>query len=124
MTLYYCGIQSADRAQKEEAMKARITLKAIESLTYTCSDPQLLKDLNNKLQRVMQDFRSSLPESEGLVILPAVRKHVKSSTKRSASHKLSSLPLHKKRGRKRLDSAYRNRVGRRAYALRKVRQNF
>ena len=57
-------------------MKARITLKAIESLTYTCTDPQQ-KKLNNQLQDVMNDFQGSLPESEGLVILPAVHERVK-----------------------------------------------
>ena len=101
-------------------MKARITLKALESLTYTCTDPHLLKELNTQLQTIMNKFRSSLPESEGLVILPAMREKVKQSIRSRASKNLSSLPLPKKRGKKRLDSAYRNRVGRRANALRKV----
>lgn len=101
-------------------MKARVNLKAIEGLTYTCTDPQLLRKLNNQLQSIMNDFRSNLPESEGLVILPAVHERAKRALRNNKSAKQLSLPLYKKRGRKRLDSAYRNRVGRKANALRKV----
>ena len=98
-------------------MKARVTLKTIESLTYACTDLQLLKQLNNQLNDVMNKFRSSLPQAEGLVILPTVRKRVRQA---SRSQTLSSLTLYKKRGRKKMNSAYRNRVGRRASTLRKV----
>ena len=59
-------------------MKARVNLKAIESLTYTCTDPQLLRTLNNQLQSIMNDFRSNLPENEGIVVLPAVHERAKS----------------------------------------------
>lgn len=58
-------------------MKARINLKAIESLTYTCTDPQLLKQLSSQLQGILNEFRGSLPEEEGLRILPAVREQAK-----------------------------------------------
>ena len=101
-------------------MKARVNLKAIESLTYTCMDPQLLRKLNNQLQSITNDFRSNLPENEGLVILPAVHEWAKRALRNKRSAKQLVLPLHKKRGRKQLDSAYRNRVGRKANALRKV----
>ena len=113
-------IQSTDRVQKEEATKARVNLKAIESLTYTCTDPQLLRKLNIQLQSIMNEFRSNLPENEGLVILPAVHERAKRALRNKKSQKHLSLPLYKKRGRKRLDSMYRNRVGRKANALRKV----
>ena len=119
-TVLYMFIQDSTRDEKEAAMKARITLRAIESLTYTCTDSQLLKKLNTQLEGIMNDFRSNLPECEGLVILPAVKQRVKHSMRYSESQKISSLSLLKKRGRKRLDSAYRNRVGRKANALRKV----
>ena len=101
-------------------MKARVNLKAIESLTYTCTDPQLLRKLNNQLQSIINDFRSNLPENEGIVVLPAVHERAKRALRNKKSLNQLSLPLYKKRGRKRLDSAYRNRVGRKANALRKV----
>ena len=126
-TISYSGVitlfamQRFSRELKEQSAKARITLKAIESLTYTCTDPQLLRKLNVELERAFGDFRSSLPEAEGLVILPVVRKRVK-RVRSSALRKQhsSSLPLYKKHGRKRQNSLYRNRVGRRASKFRKV----
>ena len=68
----------------------------------------------------MNEFRSNLPENEGLVILPAVYEWAKRALRNKKSQKHPSLPLYKKRGRKWLDSMYRNRVGRKANALRKV----
>lgn len=101
-------------------MKARVNLKAIESLTYSCTEPQLLRKLNIQLQSIMNEFRSNLPENEGLVILPAVHERAKKALRKNKSQNLQSLPLYKKRGRKRQNSTYRNRVGRKANALRKV----
>lgn len=121
--LFFVYIQSTEKEQKE-AMKARINLKAIESLTYTCTDPQLLKQLNSQLQGILNEFRGSLPEEEGLVILPAVREQAECTMRKKRLKNHLSLPLLKKRGRKRLDSAYRKRVGRKANALRNVSAHY
>ena len=66
----------------------------------------------------MDDFRSKLPAEDGLVIRSAIHERINRAEKYTL--KISSLPTYKQRGRKRLDSAYRNRVGKRADALRKV----
>ena len=55
--------QNSVRDLKKEAQNARITPKAIESLTYECSDGALLKELNTKLKHVMEKFRSKLTNS-------------------------------------------------------------
>ena len=110
--------QNSARELKKEAQNARITLKTIEGLTYECSDGVLLKELNSKLQHVMEEFRSKLPIADGLVIRSSIKERVKWTEKRT--HSISSLPTYKPRGRKKADSAYRNRVGKRADALRKV----
>ena len=49
------------REFKEESAKARIPGLAIESLTYTCTDPQLVKNLNTDLEKTFSTFQSSLP---------------------------------------------------------------
>ena len=107
-----------------EAQRARISLKAIESLTYTCNNPQPLIKLNQNLHRILSEFRQALPAEQGLVIRPLITKRVnkkeKSKTARNGG-RLLSLPLYKKRGRSRADSKYRNRVGKRAQQLRNVR---
>ena len=110
--------QNSVRDLKKEAQNARITLKAIESLTYECSDGALLKELNTKLKHVMEEFRSKLPTAEGLVIRSSIKERVKRAER--CTQKISSLPAYKPRGRKKADSAYRNRVGRRADVLRKA----
>ncbi len=104
---------------EHEAQKARITLKAIESLTYTCSEHEILFKLNRSLDSLLLEFRKELPHEEGLVIRPLVAKRAK-NTKKSLKAKVSSLQLYKKRGRACVDSKYRNRVGKRADKLRKV----
>ena len=106
------------------AQTARISLKAIESLTYTCNSPQLLNELNQKLDQILSDFRQALPAEQGLVIRPLITKRVKKKEKSKAASnggRLLSLPLYKKRGRTRVDSKYCNQVGKRAQQLRNVR---
>lgn len=93
------------------AQTARISLKAIESLTYTCNNPQLLIELNQKLDQILSDFRHTLPAEQGLVIRPLIAKRVKKKEKSKAAssgQRLLYLPLYKKRGRIRVDSKYRN----------------
>ena len=41
---------------KPSIYKARTTLKAIESLTYTCTNPELLKSLNCDLECILHNF--------------------------------------------------------------------
>lgn len=107
---------------EKEAQKARITLKAIESLTYTCSVYEPLVQLNQALDSVFSKFKSELPQEEGLVIRPLITKRTKRREKadKQRHEKLSALKLYKKRGRACADSKYRNRVGKRADQLRKV----
>lgn len=98
------------------AQMARISLKAIESLTYTTA-------LNQKLNQILSDLRQALPAEQGLVIRPLITKRVKKKEKTKAAkngRRLLSLPLYKKRGRARVDSKYRNQVGKRAQQLRDV----
>lgn len=102
----------------KEAQNARITLKAIESLTYECSDGVLLKELNQKLKQVMEEFQNKLPVADGLVIRSTIKERIQRAEK--YTRKISALPAYKPRGRKKADSAYRNRVGKRADALRKA----
>ena len=67
-----------------------------------------------------------IPNSEGLLIRQEIVQRTKQSSKSKRVHRLvqqkryGALKLQVKRGRKRQDSKYRNRVGARADKLRKV----
>lgn len=79
-------------------------------------------EVNNKLNLLMTEFQSRLPHKEGLLLRPELRKTLRASQqKKLAVAKASQLQSTFKRGRKRADAAYRNRVGKKAQALRKVR---
>ena len=105
---------------RNEAQKARINLKAIESLTYVCTDAQELVKLNETLSSVLVEFKKALPAEQGVVVRPQITKRVKRSDNIRSS-KVSLLPLYKKRGKNRADSKYRNRFGKRAETMRNVR---
>ena len=49
--------------------------KALEGLTYVCTDALLLEDINKKLEGVMADMQSTL--ADGLVIRPAIKERIK-----------------------------------------------
>ena len=108
-------------------VKARIALKSLETLTYSCTDAEMLLEVEERLQSLLQDLKAQLPQEEGLVIRPAiVSRAIKTKRKyahiraRQQSGYCSALTEGKKRGRKRANSKFRNRVGRKADRLRKV----
>ena len=110
-----------------EGLKARETLKILETLTYSCPSGEALHTLNSSLLTALNELKSHVPNSEGIVVLPAVAKRIKLKSQlqriRQITAKYSTLQLCNKRGPKRHDSAFRNRVGRRASALRQVTSN-
>ena len=113
-----CTLHTLNIARElKEAQNARITLKTIECLTYECSDGDVLKELNTKLEHVMEEFRSKLPLAGGLVIHSSIKERMKRAEKHT---NISSLPAYKPCGRKKADSTYRNRVGKRADAPHKA----
>ena len=75
------------------------------------------QELNTKLEHVMEEFRSKLPLAGGLVICSSIKERMKWAEKHT---KISSLQTYNPRGRKKADSAFRNRVGKRADALHKA----
>ena len=87
-----------------------------------CTDALVLEDVNEKLECVMDNMRRALPAADGLVVRPAIKERIKQRNVKTA-RRYSSLPLYHKRGRKRSDNKYRNRVGKRADQLRKVQQD-
>ena len=112
---------------KAAAERARITLKELESLTYTCSSTSDLLLLNQQLQDLKTDFQSKLPSDEGIIIRPAVIATALKAKKkyahfRARQRRCSTIKEGEKKGRKRMDSRFRNRVGARADRLRRVRR--
>ena len=110
--------QKIAKEVKKKAQSAIITLKAIESLTYKCSDYVFIKELNTKLTHLMDEFQSKLPAADGLAFRSAIKEQTKQAEK--CIQNISTLPAYKPRDRKRMDSAYRNRVGKHTDALCKV----
>lgn len=69
----------------------------------------------------MTEFKAILPSEDGILLRPQVRKKLKLSRQKQVSKAVSSLHSPSKRGRRKQDAAFRNRVGKRAQALRKVK---
>ncbi len=79
--------------------------------------------LTADLRGVINEFRSRLPTADGLVVRPILAERIKLGERRQrakVAQKYSILPPYKKRGKKRMDSVYLNRVGKRGNELRKV----
>ena len=87
----------------------------------------MLLELEERLQSLHHDLKAQLPQEEGLVIRPAVvsramrtkRKYAQIWARQQSGY-CSALTEGKKSGRKRANSKFRNRVGRKADRLRKV----
>ena len=63
-------------------VKARIALKSLETLTYSCTDAEMLLEVEERLQSLLQDLKAQLPQEEGLVS-NSVKSH---KTKRKYAH--------------------------------------
>lgn len=115
-------MQTFEKSIRQAGESARTSLKVLETLTYSCTDPKHLWELYVKIEEQVTEFRSKLPKQDGLVLRPQVRNAVKKRAK-AISQKYRALPLRIRRGRVRDDWRHRNRVGWKADALRKVSQH-
>lgn len=110
----------------EQAKKTRITLKMIETLTYSCQDVEQLASVNSKLESIYSDMKANMPHSEGLIVRPMIAKRAKEISQKYRSQlaiinqKYSAPQTRKKRGRCKQSALFRNRVGLKAQRLRKV----
>ena len=57
--------------------RPELTLKMIETLTYSCQDAQQLATVNSKVQDIFSNMKSNMPQSDGLVIRPMIAKRAK-----------------------------------------------
>lgn len=112
-------MQTYERSLKQEGEQARISLKTLESLTYSCVNPDDLHEVGDEIEKIIAFLREKLPSSEGLIIQPEARKSVRKQALKIC-RKYHKLPMRIKRGPNRKDWRYHNRVGRKVENLRKV----
>ena len=104
---------------KIEGEQTRTALKVLETLTYSCTNPEDLHILGSKVEDLITNFRAKLPKSEGIILRPEARKSVRKRAQQIL-RKYRPLPPSVRRGRQKSDWHYRNRVGQKASELRKV----
>ena len=75
-------------------LEVRITLKTIGSLTYNCTDEHTdaLSELSAKLKDIVDEFKTLLPQVDGLLLRPHLRKRAKLSLQTKSSLGARSLP--------------------------------
>ena len=97
-------------------VKARIALKSLETLTYSCTDADMLLELEERLQSLHHDLKAQLPQEEGLVIRPAVVSRAMRTKRKYAQIRARQQSGYcrkgKNSGRKRANSKFQSRVGR------------
>lgn len=103
-------------------MHARTALKVLETLTYSCTNPNDLHEIATKVEELILALRKKLPKSEGIILRPEARKAARKRAQK-ISRKYRPLPSSALRGRPRNDWRYQNRVGKKADELRKVLNN-
>ena len=112
-------MQTFQRSMRQAGESARTSLKVLETLTYSCTEPKDLWELHASIEELVTGFRAKLPKQDSLVLRPHARITARKRAK-AISHKYRALPLRIRRGRVREDWRHRSRVGQKANALRKV----
>ena len=116
-------LQTYSYLLKQEGELARIGLKALETLTYYCVNPDDLHEVGNKILDIIIFLKEKRPSCEGLIIKSELRNTVRKQARMQAlkvCQKYQKLPLQSRHGPAAKDWRYRNRVGIKADSLRKV----
>ena len=104
---------------RSEGQKVRTNLKVLESLTYNSTNLGQLRHLNTQIEIITNQFKATLPAKEGLVVRPLIRQKTRKLT-RELLRRYGKFQGYQKRGRKKGNWKYQNRVGMRADTCRKV----
>lgn len=114
-----CIIQPLIKSLKQEGEQARTALKVLETMIYSCVNPDDLHDLTSKIEEMITVFKEKLPKSEGLILRPEARKKARQRAQKIC-RKYRPIPKSVRRGRHKNNWRYQNRVGKKASELRKV----
>jgi SWIM zinc finger len=89
----FCIVRPSEDEQQERevsanscantATKCRDALRTLNDLTFLCTDAASLRQLNNQINEILVSFRRILPQEEGLLLQPPVKK--KNTKKKSVS---------------------------------------
>ena len=112
-------MQTVVQSLKQQGETLRTALKVLETLTYSCTDTDVLQELTTKVEELITDFKTKIPQDNGLILRPEARKAAQKMAQK-ISRKYKALPTMTRRGRHKMDWKYRNRVGQKADKLRKV----
>ena len=63
ITFHILSQQTFTASLRQEGAHARTNLKVLETLTYSCTEPEHLRNLANKLDCIISEFRLGLVRS-------------------------------------------------------------
>ena len=105
---------------RSEGQRVRTSLKVLESLTFNTTNPEQLWRLNTQIEAITMQFKATLPTKEGLVVRPLIQQRSRKLT-RQLLRRYGKIREYQKRGRKKGNWKYQNRVGMKADVCRKVK---
>ena len=74
----------------------------MESLFYNSVNPHDLLCVNEKIEKMISDFKTTLPIVEGMIIRPLITQRCKRKLTKQIIRKYGNLQLYQKRGSRRL----------------------
>ena len=80
-TTLYTLIQSL----KQEGEHARVSLKVLETLTYSCTSPSDLNELTVKVEELIKSISKNIPRHEGLILRPEAIKAMRKRAQKIGS---------------------------------------
>ena len=96
------SLQTLVQSLKQEGEHARTALKVLETLTYSCINPNDLHEIATKVEELILALRKKLLKSEGIILRREARKAARKRAPK-ISRKYRPLPSSVKRCRPRND---------------------
>ena len=109
------------RSLKQEGERARTALRVLETMTYSCANPDDLHEITSEIEEIIVTLKGKLSRSEGLILRPEARKKARERAQK-VCRKYRPVPKSVLRGRPKTDWRYHNRVGKKATELHKETQ--
>lgn len=106
------SVSQDDLSVNGMSVMLRSNLQLMVDFSYTCKNPHSLRDINAKIQEIVQHTKAILPTESGLTISSPISVKRKKLCTPASAKKIRPLPMPKRKTKLTLFQRYKNRSGR------------
>lgn len=87
---------------RSHGQKLRVNFKILDSLSYNSVNPHDILCVNEKIEKIISDFKATTPVAEGMIIRPLIAQRCKRKLTKQIIRKYGNLQLYQKEVKRRV----------------------